>query len=263
MKITNFLPLFPQKGNIREIVPGVSVLVSPQKKGNSIDALINLSAFKIKSQLELARFLNSAVPLAKSDLNYQEYFQFPNSKIQSLADKIVDSRWSDDKKAYAIEQWVIDNIEYVSDLKNHGRMEYWSKPTETLSRMNGDCEDGAWLMGSLMLHAGVDDSKVFFYGGMVRIEEGSLELGGHGWTGYKRSDGEIVALDWSYYPTSEPLNERTPLKDNLKYYDDMFVTTLRKTIETPYANYVRNPENMRGLALFSKIRKGALINSFA
>lgn len=229
----------------------------------SSDFLINLVNFKQKQTQALAEFLNNSLPLADSGLNYQEYFQFSNARIQRLADGIVEDHWSDDKKAYEIEQWVIDNIEYVSDLKNHGKMEYWSRPTETLNRMTGDCEDGAFLIGSLMLHAGVDDSKIFFYGGMVRLEEGSLELGGHGWIGYKRNDGEVVPLDWCYYPTSESLNERKLLKDNMNYYDDMFVTTLRKTVETPYVNYVRNPEKMKGLAVYAKAETGRVVNQYA
>jgi len=226
------------------------------------DFLINLVNFKRQQIQALAKFLNDSLPLADSGLNYQEYFQFPNVRIQRLANRIVEDCWSDDKKAYVIEQWVINNIEYVSDLKNHGKMEYWSRPTETLSRMTGDCEDGAFLIGSLMLHAGVDDSKIFFYGGMVRLEKGRLELGGHGWIGYKRNDGEVVPLDWCYYSTSRSLDNRKLLKDNMNYYDDMFVTTLRKTVETPYVNYVRNPEKMRGLAIYAKVETGRVVNQY-
>lgn len=260
MKITNILPLFPQttgKGSFQELIPGVSVFV-PQGKNSGIDVLVNLAIFRAKSQLALAQFLNKAVPLSESDLDYQKYFQFPNKQIQRLADSIVEPHWSDDQKAFAIEQYVIKGTRYVSDLENHGVMEYWSLPTETIKRKTGDCEDGAWLMGSLMLHAGVDPSKIFFYGGTVRVEENSLELGGHGWIGYKRSDGEVIPLDWCYYPTSDPLSERVPLKDNMKYYDDMFIVGLRKTIETPYTNYVRNPPAY----LAKRYEVGHLINSY-
>jgi len=216
-------------------------------KINSIETLIKAVAFKRAADLSLLQFLQKRVPIEESEVNYAEYFQYENPRIQKLTDGIIDPSWSDDQKAYVAEQYVIDLLEYIPDLENYGQNEYWALPTQTLDKKSGDCEDGALFIISIMLHAGVDPSKIFFYGGTVR-EDGRLELGGHGWVGYKRSDGEIVPLDWCFYPTSNSLEDRPALKDNRRYYDDYFVATLYKTVMTEYENWVRNPEDIRIIA---------------
>lgn len=219
------------------------------KTVSSIDDLLNLVLFRKQAELALAQFFNSAVPLEKSDLDYSEYFQWPNNPVmQRIVNKYIDPSWSDDYKAYVIERLVIDKIKYVEDIKQYHENEYWALPTETWANKKGDCEDGAFLIVSLMLHAGVDPKKIFFYGGAVRMD-GSLKLFGHGWVGYKRSDGEMIPLDWCFYPTDAPLDERTPLKDNHRYYEDYFVATVYKTVETEYANWVRNPDDIKAIRL--------------
>ncbi len=69
---------------------------------------------------------------------------------------------------YKIEQWVINNIEYKLDRENYGMLEYWALPSLTLARGTGDCEDGAFLIMSLGLNAGVDPNRLRFYAGKVK-----------------------------------------------------------------------------------------------
>ncbi len=46
-------------------------------------------------------------------------------------------------------------VAYRTDEQNHGRLDYWSTPNETLSRSSGDCEDYAILKMALLSRLGV------------------------------------------------------------------------------------------------------------
>jgi predicted transglutaminase-like cysteine proteinase len=46
-------------------------------------------------------------------------------------------------------------------------MTLWALPTMTVESGQGDCEDGAFLIQSLALHAGVDPDRLRTYGGIV------------------------------------------------------------------------------------------------
>lgn len=176
-----------------------------------------------------------------SNTDYDEYLQFPNKIIKQQAAAIVDAGDSNDEKAYKITQWVIDNIQYQSDLITYGLNEYWAYPAMTLNKKAGDCEDGAFLIHSLLLHAGLPPDRIRTYGGNVLAGEGA-QTGGHGWTVYQReSDDQWVVLDWCYFPSQAPVDQRIPMKDDTKYIDDYFFVSLMGTVETPYANAVRNP----------------------
>jgi len=53
----------------------------------------------------------------------------------------------------------------------------------------GDCEDGAFLVHSLLLHAGVPYDRIGTYGGLVESGEGAA-TGGHAWTAYRRESDD-------------------------------------------------------------------------
>ena len=46
-------------------------------------------------------------------------------------------------------------VAYSTDQQNHGRLDYWSTPNETLRRSSGDCEDYAILKMALLSHLGI------------------------------------------------------------------------------------------------------------
>jgi transglutaminase-like putative cysteine protease len=206
-------------------------------------------------QIRLLEFSNSRVEGPSSGDGYERYLQFPNASIQKLANEIVDHGDSNDEKMFKILMWVINNIKYVSDLTNYGKQEYWALPTETIQKGSGDCEDGAFLIHSLALHAGVPHNRLRTYGGYVRMGEDNYQLGGHGWTSYKReTDNEWVVLDWCYYPSATPIEDRVPMSENYKYVDDMFYVSAFKTVETPYSNRIRNPNTYSF--------KGGIVNKY-
>ena len=225
----------------------------PRPEDNPIN---NLLKTKISLERILIQYKNSQVNGEKSDTDYDKYLQFPDPNVKIVANRIVSSLDSDDEKMYKIEQWVQDNIIYKKDIDNYGQTEYWAFPTLTLNNKSGDCEDGAFLIHSLGLHAGISPNNLRTYGGLVRTDSVVAPMGGHGWTAYKREiDGEWITLDWCYYPTDQAISERIIMSDNLKYIDDYFyVGELEGTVETPFTNKVRYAQSLLFKGFFVDVR---------
>jgi len=170
------------------------------------------------------------------------WLQYPNEIIRDLAMQIVHSQDSNDVKMEKIHRWVVNNIEYMTDEEQYGYEELWVPPVMLLKTKKGDCEDGAFLIMSLGLNAGVDPTRLRMYGGFVDAGPGAAS-GGHGWVAYRReSDDEWVAVDFSYFPDLRPMDYRTPLKDDEKYVDDYFFITNQYLVITENTNQIRYPE---------------------
>jgi predicted transglutaminase-like cysteine proteinase len=111
--------------------------------------------------------------------------------------------------------WVIDHLRYVGDETNKGQVEYWQNPEDTIITLRGDCEDGAILIKSLALVAGVPDWKVKILAGMV-------VGGGHAYCTFIRWDDTQVILDWCYWPNTLPVSQRRERKDETNYKEVWF-----------------------------------------
>ena len=118
----------------------------------------------------------------------------------------------------------------------------WQPPAVTYQRRTGDCEDGAFLVHSLMLNAGIPWNRIRTYGGLVRTGQGA-ETGGHAWTVYRReSDDEWVILDTSYYPNTADVADRTPMRLLGDYYlDTLFYMTAKYAVQTEGNHRILNP----------------------
>ena len=194
------------------------------------------------------------------------WLQYPNDVIRDLADRIVILSDSDDVKMEKIQRWVVDHIEYMTDEAQYGYEELWVPPVMVLKTGKGDCEDGAFLIMSLGLNAGVDPDRLRMYGGFVDAGPGAAS-GGHGWVAYRReSDNEWVALDFSYYPDLRPMEFRTPLRADEKYVDDYFFINNQYTVSTENTNRIRDPEIYfpdGGLIPNVLFPAGSLLNAYA
>jgi hypothetical protein len=156
--------------------------------------------------------------------------------------QIVEPTDSDDVKMAKIQKWVVFNIAYQTDEEQYGYEEIWVPPVMVLNTMKGDCEDGAFLIMSLALNAGVDPERLRLYGGFVEVGDGA-ENGGHAWVAYSReSDDEWIAVDFSYYADLRPMDYRTPLRNDQRYVDDFFFITNQYTVITENTNRIRDPE---------------------
>ncbi len=233
--IIDITPLLPKQPKPKTIID-----ILPKPRNDLFSILYNIMNNIVETKIALIQLNNQAVTgNVDSGADYERYLQYPNKTVKALAASIVAPNDSSDTKMYKIEQWVRDNITYVSDVEQYKRSELWAYPTMTISSKEGDCEDGAFLMHSLALHAGVNPDRLRTYGGIVITSDGT-GVGGHAWTSYKReSDNEWTVLDWCYWPKSTALSERKPMSEDLKYIDDYFFVQATKTVETPYANRVR------------------------
>jgi len=175
-------------------------------------------------------------------LAHHQYLTPQTDMVKELALEITDYSDSDTEKMQKIEKWVHDNISYKSDAENYGESERWAFPIETLRKKSGDCEDQAFLVHSLGLAARVSPHRLRTYGGLV-YDPNNTAPGGHGWTAFQRDDGEWVTIDTTYYYKNDPINNRAPMSDDLRYIDDFWYIQSGKTVSTPYANKVRYAAN--------------------
>ncbi len=195
------------------------------------------------------------------------WLQYPNEQLQRLADRITKGLSDDDDKVTAIIRWTLYNFPYEYDKKNYGEEEFWAPPTFALAKGSGDCEDGAFLVHSLLLHAGIPYERIRTYGGLVKAGEGAA-TGGHAWTAYcRKSDDEWVILDSSYYPTLRHVSQRPMMKDDDRYVDNFFWFNQLDWVNTYSIDRIHNPGalayNARGY-LENKIRMaGWLVNNLA
>lgn len=242
---------------------------SPSKPKSLVDLLkpqgATQSLFNIISQMYELKSMNTAFLTGittkdDSGLGYEQYLQVGSTKLRDLAMSITHINDSDDTKMYKLEQWVKNNITYVSDTSNYGKAEMWAYPLQTLDKESGDCEDGAFLLHALGLAAGVDSERLRTYGGMVVDPSNPSMPGGHAWVAYQREDDDKwITLDWCYWAKSTDLYERIEMSDDLKYIDDFWYIEGTKTVSTPLANKVRYAQDGRLYGLESK-PKGMFIN---
>lgn len=127
-----------------------------------------------------------------------------------------------DAIAWQVQKWAVRHLTYISDKKSAGLDEYWQYPYETEATRTGDCEDGAILIASLMLNAGVPAWRVRCTAGLVKSGKGAA-TGGHAYVTYCReTDNNWVVLDWCYLEDSRRPVAKKPIFKTLKNYKDIW-----------------------------------------
>lgn len=122
----------------------------------------------------------------------------------------------DDRLIYLISKWVKNNIKYVSDKNQFNEIEHWSTVEETLTSMEGDCEDGAILIYVLARKCGIPIEKIKLIAGSV-YSPFKKKIEGHAWTMYKSTKYPYVwfFIDWCYY-----FESKVPCKNRTSYIFD-------------------------------------------
>jgi len=130
---------------------------------------------------------------------------------------------SGDLVARDIQEFVVDHLKYVGDEKAQGVEEFWLFPTETYILKQGDCEDGAIMIASFLLNAGIAPWRVRVSAGWVKPSP-TAPQGGHGYCCYCReTDNQWVVLDWCYNQDShKDVSEKPLLKERDDYADVWF-----------------------------------------
>jgi len=152
-----------------------------------------------------------------------------------------------DERVQAIQKWVVSGthrfgdrkgkpvLTYVSDSKAQGYPECWLHPHETLALGMGDCDDGSFLIASLMLAADVPAWRVRVATGWVKSGNTS---GGHAYCCYCRpKDNMWVAIDWCFLEDSSiAVNDKPLIRDRPEYGEVWFSTNhLYTWVHTQFA----------------------------
>jgi len=118
-------------------------------------------------------------------------------------------------------------LTYTYDMQKYDSSEYWLFPFETAGSGYGDCEDGAILIASLAINAGIPNYKVKVAAGYVcngsnksliydtdkhsplNYRCDGTSCGGHAYCIYLASDNEWRIIDWCYWQDSNvPILEK-------------------------------------------------------
>jgi hypothetical protein len=83
-----------------------------------------------------------------------------------------------DKRAMIVWNFIAKNIKYVHDSERQRKEDFWLFPPEIHTLHKGDCEDGSFLLASLLIASGISPFCVRVALGEVFDENGkSLEIG--------------------------------------------------------------------------------------
>lgn len=99
-----------------------------------------------------------------------------------------------DKRAMVVWQFVTKNVRYVYDTEHYKMDDFWLFPPETYQIRKGDCEDGSFLLASLLIVGGISPFCVRVVLGTA-YDENDDPLGGHCWPVYKNEAGRWCILE--------------------------------------------------------------------
>lgn len=174
------------------------------------------------------RVLRTSKERIKTDVRM--FIQKDDYLLQELIHTYKLKKDTYNETALACQLFVRDFVFYVSDDSQNGCPEFWQFPFETIVTRRGDCEDGAILMASLMLNAGIPSWRVKVTAGLVQPEP-TAPQGGHAYCIYlaDRPNGEVAweIHDWCYYEdTATPTGSKPLAKDGGQNnsYKDVFFT---------------------------------------
>ena len=100
----------------------------------------------------------------RSGLNPADFVTPDDPSVQAVAREIVAKLGEGDNPTSRLREaynYVALNVRYVTDTKVFGFEEVWQKPSSTLQRGLGDCEDLSFLLCSLLQALGVRSRVVF------------------------------------------------------------------------------------------------------
>jgi hypothetical protein len=153
----------------------------------------------------------------KTDI--REWISFEDNNImKGILRNLVDRKGlptsrgpgSFDKRARIIWDFVAKGIKYVYDTQKQRKGDFWLFPPEIYTLHEGDCEDGSFLLASLLIASGISPFCVRVVLGEV-FDENGKSLGGHCWPVYKNEIGEWCILE----STLDNIPSRMPEADRL------------------------------------------------
>ena len=142
-------------------------------------------------------------------------------EIIELGNTIQGEAKNHDEAALACLRAVMGHVAYKRDIDRNGKAEFWQKPPVTFADGEGDCEDGALLLMTLMDAAGIPVWRRKVCAGYV-LDPLTKNKGGHAYVIYLKDDLKWYVLDWCYYAIDCIENYKKGIshsKQTDRYYD--------------------------------------------
>jgi hypothetical protein len=122
-----------------------------------------------------------------------------------------------DKRAMILWKFVAQNIRYVHDSKKQNKDDFWLFPSEIYTLRQGDCEDGTFLLASLLIASGISPFCVRVVLGEI-FDEKNRSLGGHCWPVYKNELGVWCILESTLDRIPTRMPEASMLTQERQYF---------------------------------------------
>ncbi len=155
------------------------------------------------------------------DVDVKAFLKKDDAILWHVITQIGLRRDTPNETALAIQNFVCNFLKYKYDDLTSDCPEFWQFPFESIQSEIGDCEDGAILIASLLINAGLQSWRVKVCAAQVMadpvVAPSESELGGHAYCIYlaDRADSkrklEWVVLDWCYLQDPEVPIEKKPL----------------------------------------------------
>lgn len=121
-----------------------------------------------------------------------------------------------DKRAWTIWDFVAKNLRYVPDPVKQRKEDFWLFPPEIHTLGKGDCEDGSFLLASLLIASGISPFCVRVVIGEVLDRKGGTS--GHCWPVYRNEAGEWCILETTLEKAPAYFPEADRLVNYIPYY---------------------------------------------
>lgn len=160
-----------------------------------------------------SRMLRSSNTQVNTDV--KDFITANDSELQSLIQKYKLVKGSYNETVLAIQKFVVQHIQYADDEQNDKAEEFWQFPFETITNCLGDCEDGAILIASLCINAGIPAWRIKVCAGNVQDAPTAPE-GGHAYCIYLADDPtdekkfNWKIIDWCYLEDSDLAMDKKP-----------------------------------------------------
>lgn len=133
----------------------------------------------------------------KVNIDVRNFITVKDNILEAIVEKFNLRKESYNDTAFACQKYVASNLKYASDTITQQCEEFWQFPFETVASGTGDCEDGAILMASLMIVAGIPNWRVKVAAGYVQTAP-TAPQGGHAYCIYL-ADRENNSLEWEIH----------------------------------------------------------------
>ncbi len=158
------------------------------------------------------------------DVDVKSFIKKNDAILKHVINQLGLRKDTPNETALAIQKFVCEFLKYTYDEESSSCPEFWQFPFESIQSGIGDCEDGAILIASMLINAGIPSWRVKVCAGQVLadpiVAPSESELGGHSFPIYladrpeSKRKLEWVILDWCYLQDPDiPIEEKPLARD--------------------------------------------------